>query len=113
MLSRRLKGVGAVLIQGPKWCGKTTTAEQQAASEIYLQNPDNREQYLYMANTKPSSLLEGKKPRLIDEWQDIPRIWDAIRFDVDRNGSRGAYILTGSSNGTAERGASQRCTSVQ
>ena len=94
---KRLSSTGALLIVGPKWCGKTTIAEQMAASEIYLQNPDNREQYLYMANTKPSSLLEGEKPRLIDEWQDIPRIWDAIRFDVDRNGSRGAYILTGSS----------------
>ncbi len=100
---RRLSSAGALLITGPKWCGKTTLAERMSASRIYLQDPDRREQYLYTAKTRPSALLEGEKPRLIDEWQDIPRIWDAVRFDVDRNGSRGAYILTGSSTPKPEK----------
>lgn len=93
---RKLSSTGALVIEGPKWCGKTTTAEGMAASAIYVQDPDYRDFYIEQAKRKPSVLLEGEKPRLIDEWQDIPKIWDAVRFDVDRNGYGGRYILTGS-----------------
>lgn len=85
------------MIKGPKWCGKTTTAERMSSSAIFLQDPDNRDYYMELGRRKPSALLQGEYPRLIDEWQDIPKIWDAVRFDVDRNGSHGRYILTGSS----------------
>ena len=92
----RLQSIGALLIKGPKWCGKTTTAERLSSSAIFLQDPDYRDYYNELGNRKPSALLQGDHPRLIDEWQDIPKIWDAVRFDVDRNGSCGRYILTGS-----------------
>ena len=97
MLQERLEAFGAVLIEGPKWTGKTTTAEQHAKSFIKLQDPDMAEEYLATAATKPSLLLKGEKPRLIDEWQDAPVIWDAVRTAVDNaNGVPGQYILTGS-----------------
>ena len=80
LLEYRLEEVGAVLIEGPKWCGKTTTAEQKAKSVLYMADPDNQNNYLEMANLKIKMLLKGEKPRLIDEWQIIPQIWDAIRF---------------------------------
>lgn len=97
MLQERLETFGAVLIEGPKWTGKTTTAEQHAKSFIKLQDPDMAEEYLATAATKPSLLLKGEKPRLIDEWQDAPVIWDAVRTAVDNaNGVPGQYILTGS-----------------
>lgn len=83
MLQERLETFGAVLIEGPKWTGKTTTAEQQAKSVIKLQDPDKAEEYLTTAATKPSLLLKGEQPRLIDEWQDAPMIWDAVRTAVD------------------------------
>ena len=95
-LKERLNAFGAVLIEGPKWCGKTTTAEQLAGSVIKLQSPDMREQYLTTAATKPSLLLQGVTPRLIDEWQDAPVIWDAVRTLVDERGLEGQFILTGS-----------------
>ena len=95
-LQERLNAFGAVLIEGPKWCGKTTTAEQLASSVIKLQSPDMREQYLTTAATKPSLLLQGATPRLIDEWQDAPVIWDAVRTLVDERGLEGQFILTGS-----------------
>lgn len=95
-LSKELEAFGAVLITGPKWCGKTTTALQQANSTLFLQDPDNRRQYLQLADTKPSLLLEGAKPRLLDEWQDAPQLWDAVRHSVDREQDTGLYILTGS-----------------
>ncbi|NLL95352.1 MAG: ATP-binding protein [Thermoplasmatales archaeon] len=95
-LKRGLEAFGAVLIEGPKWCGKTTTAEQVAKSAVYLQDEDKREDYRRMAAVKPSLLLQGEKPLLIDEWQMEPRLWDAIRFDVDRESGEGLYILTGS-----------------
>ena len=82
LLEYRLEEVGAVLIEGPKWCGKTTTAEQKAKSVLYMADPDNQNNYLEMANLKIKMLLKGEKPRLIDEWQIIPQIWDAIRFEV-------------------------------
>lgn len=96
LLARKLKGVGAVLVQGPKWCGKTTTCEQFAKSALYMGDPKRREHYLQMADTDISVLLAGDQPRLIDEWQDAPKFWDAIRFDVDHSPGFGHYILTGS-----------------
>lgn len=97
ILQKKLKGKGAVLIEGCKWCGKTTTAEQLAKSVIYLDEPDNRERNLLLAETNPKLLLKGENPRLIDEWQIAPKLWDAIRFDVDHRDDLGCYILTGSS----------------
>lgn len=73
-IEKRLKMVGAIVIEGPKWCGKTTTAKQHAKSILQLQDPDNRQNYLELAEIMPSKLLEGEKPRLIDEWQVAPEI---------------------------------------
>lgn len=95
-LANELDAFGAVYITGPKWCGKTTTGMQQAKSYLFLQDPDNRQQYLNMAALEPSRLLEGENPRLIDEWQDAPQLWDAVRFEVDRRSKEGLFILTGS-----------------
>lgn len=83
-LALRLEAFGATLIVGPKWCGKTTTGEQQAKSILRMQDPDRREGYLAAANTKPSLLLRGENPRLIDEWQVAPVLWDAVRTAVDQ-----------------------------
>ncbi len=91
-----LEAFGAVLITGPKWCGKTTSAEQKAKSVLKLQDPDKSLGYLITAETKPSLLLKGEKPRLIDEWQMAPVLWDAIRTSVDELQEEGLYILTGS-----------------
>lgn len=97
MLQERLEAFGAILIEGPKWTGKTTTAEQHAKSIIKMQDPDKADEYINTANTMPSLLLKGEKPRLIDEWQDAPKIWDAVRTAVDNSGGiPGQYILTGS-----------------
>lgn len=97
VLKDRLNAFGAVLVEGPKWIGKTTTAKQQAQSVLSLQDPDRRAENLTTAETMPSLLLKGKQPRLIDEWQDAPQIWDAVRIAVDNSGSvPGQYILTGS-----------------
>lgn len=95
-LDLRLEAFGAVQIIGPKWCGKTTTAERKAASVIKMQDPDRREGYLATAQTKPSLLLKGATPRLIDEWQVAPVIWDAVRHAVDERRAKGQFILTGS-----------------
>lgn len=97
ILMKKLKSAGAVLIEGPKWCGKTTTAEQIAASVLYMDEPEKKEQNLQMAEIKPSVLLDGDKPRLIDEWQIAPTLWDSIRFYVDHGEDEGQFILTGSS----------------
>jgi predicted AAA+ superfamily ATPase len=97
LLARKLKSAGAVLIEGPKWCGKTTTAEQMAASILYMDEPEKKEQNLRMAEIKPSVLLAGEFPRLIDEWQIAPTLWDSIRFSVDHGDREGRFILTGSS----------------
>lgn len=96
LLKSALKSSGAVLIEGPKWCGKTRTAEEMAASHLYMQDPDKSESYLLAADTKPSLLLQGSTPRLIDEWQTAPVLWDAVRFAVDQRGENGQFILTGS-----------------
>ncbi len=95
-LDLRLEAFGAVQIAGPKWCGKTTTAERRAGSVIKMQDPDRREGYLATARTKPSLLLKGATPRLIDEWQVAPVIWDAVRHAVDGRRAKGQFILTGS-----------------
>lgn len=95
-LDLRLRAVGATVIVGPKWCGKTTTAKQKARSVLEMQDPDLQEGYLKLAATKPSMLLEGSNPRLIDEWQLAPVLWDAVRVSVDRRKEKGLYLLTGS-----------------
>lgn len=97
MLKKKLKGKGAVLIEGPKWCGKTTTAEQISKSILYMSNPESKEQNLTLADINPTLLLKGKTPRLIDEWQLAPKLWDAVRFEVDHRKDEGQFILTGSS----------------
>ncbi len=95
-LKERLDAFGAVLIEGPKWCGKTTTAEQICKSVIRLHDTDMQENYLLTASTKPSLLLLGDTPRLIDEWQDFPVLWDAVRTMVDKRQQPGQFVLTGS-----------------
>jgi predicted AAA+ superfamily ATPase len=95
-LQLALKASGAVLIEGAKWCGKTSTAQQAAESMIFLQDPDQSASYLALADTKPSLLLTGSTPRLIDEWQMAPVLWDAVRFEVDKRNELGQFILTGS-----------------
>ena len=87
---------GAVLIEGCKWCGKTTTARQHAKSIIEFQDPDRQEEYRSIKDTKPSLFLAGEKPRLFDEWQRYPVVWDSVRMDSDRTGLMGQYLLTGS-----------------
>lgn len=96
ILEKKLKGKGAVLIQGPKWCGKTTTAEQICKSILYMAKPEDKTQNLTLADIRPSLLLEGETPRLIDEWQIAPKLWDAIRFEVDHRNLEGQFVLTGS-----------------
>jgi predicted AAA+ superfamily ATPase len=95
-LDAKLRYMGAVLIEGPKWCGKSWTAAEKAASILYMQNPDNLSSNLGFAETAPSVLLEGDTPRLIDEWQTASVLWDAVRHAVDMRGKPGQFILTGS-----------------
>ena len=97
LLEKKLKSKGAVLIQGAKWCGKTTTAEQIAKSVLYMAQPENKSQNLILSDINPTKLLEGEVPRLIDEWQIAPKLWDAIRFEIDHRNKEGNFILTGSS----------------
>ena len=97
ILKDKLLGKGAVLIEGPKWCGKTTTAEQVARSILYMTKPEDMKQNLSLAEINPSLLLAGDVPRLIDEWQVAPKLWDAVRFEVDHRNIEGQFILTGSS----------------
>ena len=94
ILERKLKGKGAVLIEGPKWCGKTTTAVQISKSVLYIADPANKEQNLTLADINPALLLTGDTPRLIDEWQLASKLWDAIRFEVDHRREEGQFILT-------------------
>ena len=108
LLEKKLRSSGALLITGCKWCGKTMSAEQLASSVIYMQDVDNSRAYMAMADTKPSMLLKGDVPRLIDEWQMAPVLWDAVRAEVDRRRIPGQFILTGSAvprdNATAHTG---------
>ena len=108
LLSKKMRSSGAVLVIGCKWCGKTMTATQMAKSILYMQDPDKSAALMVMADTKPSILLKGDHPRLIDEWQMAPVLWDAVRFEVDKRQAVGQFILTGSSvpkdNATAHTG---------
>lgn len=96
ILKTHLEAMGAVLVEGAKWCGKTSTARQIAGSILMLQDPDQQENYKIATQTKPSLLLRGDTPRLLDEWQMYPVLWDAVRFAVDQRGEVGQFILTGS-----------------
>ena len=96
ILQDKLEAKGAVLIEGPKWCGKTTTAGQKAASILHMDNPSEKEQNLSLAKINPLRLLKGDTPRLIDEWQLAPTLWDTIRYEVDQRAKMGQFILTGS-----------------
>ncbi|MGN1345027.1 MAG: ATP-binding protein [Traorella sp.] len=97
LIEKKLKGKGAVLIEGPKWCGKTTSAEQLANSILYMAKPEDVNQNILLSELNPSLLLQGDTPRLIDEWQIAPKLWDAVRFEVDHREDEGQFILTGSS----------------
>lgn len=96
ILAHKLKGKGAVVIEGPKWCGKTTTAEQIAKNVIYINSPEEINYYRQLAKISPKEILKGEKPLLLDEWQNISTIWDTIRFEIDHSRQMGQFILTGS-----------------
>lgn len=96
LLKQKLRSSAAVLIEGPKWCGKTTMGVQLAKSVVYIQDPDKRNMYRNMADTQPSLLLEGDTPHMLDEWQTIPVLWDAVRFAADKRQKMNQFILTGS-----------------
>ena len=91
-----LETFGAICIEGPKWCGKTWTSSYHSNSEIMLGNPEGNFQNRQLAEMSPSLVLEGEAPRLIDEWQEVPQLWDAVRYKVDQNAKKGQFILTGS-----------------
>ena len=96
VLEKRIKSSGAVLVEGPKWCGKTTTAEQHSKSVNYVSDPVNLNKNMILAEMNINALLEGEKPKLLDEWQIIPQLWDAVRFAVDHSKGIGQFIMTGS-----------------
>ena len=96
ILALELQAAGVVLIEGPKWCGKSRTAMEMAKSAVMMQDPDMAASYMKAARTMPSLLLRGERPHLVDEWQVAPVIWDAVRAEVDRRGGMGHFILTGS-----------------
>ena len=96
ILKDKLEAKGAVVIEGPKWCGKTTTAMQVAKSVVRMDEPSKRDTNIQMADIAPERLLQGDTPRLIDEWQIAPKLWDATRYEVDTRGEEGQFILTGS-----------------
>lgn len=104
VLESKLRSTGAVLIRGPKWCGKSTTAAQVAQSAVYLQDLAMRDQNIALAKNAPGLFLEGATPRLIDEWQDVAFIWDQVRYEVDRRGENGQFILTGSATPLSDDG---------
>ena len=95
-IENRLRSKGAILVEGAKWCGKTTTCEQHASSILYMSDPDRVQQNLQLADISPRSLLNGETPRLIDEWQIAPKLWDAVRFEADHRDGFGHFLLTGS-----------------
>ena len=90
-----MEAFGAVVIEGPKWCGKTSTAKNHAVSEISMADPLGDFQNRRLAELEPAIALEGARPRLIDEWQDVPKLWDAVRFECDRATEKGQFVLTG------------------
>ena len=96
LLAKKLKAKGAVLIEGPKWCGKTTTAEEMAASKVMLAKPDDKAHFKSLLEIDTEAALAGKAPMLIDEWQTMPKLWDAVRYTVDARRKMGQFILTGS-----------------
>lgn len=96
LIDSYLEAFGAVCVEGPKWCGKTWTSSYHCKSEIMLGNPDGNFQNRQLAQMSPSLVLEGETPRLIDEWQEVPQLWDAVRYKVDQSGNKGQFILTGS-----------------
>ena len=96
IIKKKLRGKGAVLVEGPKWCGKTTTSEELSNSVLYVSKPDRVKQNIELAEINPSILLEGEVPRLLDEWQIAPKLWDAVRYEVDHRNEEGQFILTGS-----------------
>lgn len=102
ILDLKLRAFGAVNIVGPKWCGKTSTALQKAKSKLMLQKDPNKEGLIYTAKINPSLLLDGEQPKLIDEWQDAPTLWDAVRSYCDENHGQGHFILTGSTSKKVE-----------
>ena len=95
-VERYLATMGAVCIEGPKWCGKTWTSSYHSNSEFWVGSPDNNFQNRALAEMSPALVLEGESPRLIDEWQEVPPLWDAVRYTVDQRGKKGQFILTGS-----------------
>lgn len=95
LLSKRLQAKGAVLIEGPKWCGKTTTSEQIAREKIMLARADVKESFKRLLEIDSEEALSGATPLLIDEWQTVPKLWDAVRYAVDQRGEMGQFILTG------------------
>ena len=105
LLAKKLQSKGAVLIEGPKWCGKTTTAEIIAASKVLLARTDTKQQFKNLLEIDTDAALDGEAPMLIDEWQTVPKLWDAVRYTVDHRGKMGQFILTGSAvpNNEAER----------
>ena len=103
LLSEKLDAMGAVIIEGAKWCGKTTTAEQAAKSVLYLGDTDTFRQNLEMLDLHPRVLLSEEPPMLIDEWQEAPKLWDAVRFEIDHRGKDGQFILTGSAAPSQEK----------
>ena len=96
LLEKKLQAKGAVLIEGPKWCGKTTTAEEIAASKIMLAKPDIKDHFKSLLEIDSDAALAGETPMLIDEWQTVPKLWDAVRYTVDHRHAMGQFILTGS-----------------
>jgi hypothetical protein len=110
ILQEKLEAKGAVLVEGAKWCGKTTTASQIARSILFLHDPVNKQQYLKMASINPGLLLQGPTPRLIDEWQLAPQLWDAVRFEIDQRDEFGQFILTGSCTPSADMSTSHSGT---
>lgn len=96
LLRKKLNAKGAVLIEGPKWCGKTTTAEEIAASKVMLARTDVKNSFKSLLEIDTEAALSGATPMLIDEWQTVPKLWDAVRYTVDHRRKMGQFILTGS-----------------
>ena len=103
-INKYLQVFGAVVIEGPKWCGKTTTAKNHAASETSMTNPAGDFQERTIARLEPALAIKGDRPRLIDEWQDVPKLWDAVRYECDQSKEKGLYILTGSTVPKTKKG---------